>query len=262
MKKRYFLIPVVALLLVGCRKTGEAFEKGRYNNGDFMKNYYTEWNGVENVQIGKTTAIHEDFELIESTTVYNNGREYGFEVKNLIKEEDKFSYGYLSKLYDGRLRCDNLTTRSRVQLANTGYATFFPKEYRGSDSFAFAMRGATTINYPSDDARIKKVKIDVSFKFYVRKEGTNIYDVVDMIYENLEVSSDDHGNTTYVETPLDETTRNLLYGADAMSFEFALTDLTQYTGYEMTDGLDPKDNEKEHFCVMMYEVLLPGSSWY
>ena len=261
MKKRYLILPVLAMVLVGCRKTDESFEAGRYNSSEFDQNYYVEWNDVDKVEIGKVSAILAS--SYESIGIANNGKEYGFDVKNLIKEEDKFSYGYLSKLYDGRLRCDGLTTRSRVQLNKTGYGTFFPKEYRGSESFAFALRGGTTIHYPSEEARIRSVKIDATFKFYIRQEGTNIYDRVDLVFNNLQISSDNNGGTTYVEMPFDESIVQQLYGADAMSFEFSLTDLTQYAGYEITDDFTSDPNkEKEHFSIMLYEVLLPGSVWY
>lgn len=260
MKKKYLVLPLIGLLLVGCRKTEEAFEAGKYNSSNFDLNYYTEWNGVDQLEIGKISTISNPFAI--STGIANDGREYGFEVKNLIKEEDKFSYGYLSKLYDGRLRCDGLTTRSRVQINKTGYGTFFPKEYRGSESFAFALRGGTTINYATEQARIRSAKIDATFKFYIRQEGTNIYDRVDLVFNNLQISSDNGGNTTFVEVPFTESTVEKLYGADAMSFEFVLSDLTQYDGYNITDDFNDPDKEKEHFSVMLYEILLPGSSWY
>ena len=48
-----------------------------------------------------------------------------------------------------------------------------------------------------------------------------------------------------------------------MSFEFELKDKTQYAGYDITDDYTTDLNkEKEHFSVMLYEVLLPGSVWY
>jgi len=261
MKKIYAVLPLLALILVGCRKTEEAFEAGRYNSSDFDQNYYVEWNGVKELEIGKISTISNPFKI--STGISNDGKEYGFEVKNLIKEEDKFSYGYLSKLYDGRLRCDGLTTRSRVQLNKTGYATFFPKEYRGSESFAFALRGGTTINYASEEARIRSVKIDATFKFYIRIEGTNTYDRVDMVFNDLQISSDNGGSTTYVEVPFDEGTVEKINGADAMSFEYSLKDLSQYSGYNITDDYTSDPNkEKEHFSIMLYEILFPGSRWY
>lgn len=261
MKKIWILIPLLAISLVGCRKTDEAFESGKYNSGNYDDNYYTEWNGVDQVEIGNISTISNPFKLTRK--IINDHSEYGFEVHNLIKEEPKFAYGYLSKLYDGRLRCDGLTTRSRVQLSKTGYGTFFPKEYRGSESFAFALRGATTINYPSDSERIRNIKVDVTFKFYVRREGTSIYDRVDMVFNDLTISSDDYGNTTLVEVPIENNMYQLMYGADAMSFEFELKDLSQYAGYDVTDKYqDDPQKEKEHFAIMLYEVLFPGSKWY
>ena len=260
MKRRYVVFPLLLMLLVGCRKTDESFESGRYNSSVFDNNYYLEWNDVDKVEIGKSSVI--PMFSYESTGINNDGKDYGFDVKNLIQEEDKFSYGYLSKLYDGRLRCDGLTTRSRVQLNSSGYGTFFPKEYRGSQSFAFALRGATTINYPSEEARIRSAKINAVFSFYIRQEGTNVYDKVDLVFNNLTISSDNGGNTTYIEAIFDQTIIDSLYGADAMSFTFELL-AGQYSDYDITDDyLTDQNKEKEHFCIMLYEVLLPGSVWY
>lgn len=266
MKKRYLILPVLAMVLVGCRKTDESFEHGRYNSSVFDNNYYTEWGGVDKVEIGEISTIHvSNLVYLDNKEIPNDHSDYGFDVKNLIKEEDKFSYGYLSKLYDGRLRCDGLTTRSRVQLNKTGYGTFFPKEYRGSQGLAFALRGGTTIAFPSSEARkpYTKIKVDVTMKFYVRVEGTNTYNRVDFVFADLPISSDNNGNTTYVQMDFTEEVASKIYGADAMSFEFELKDKTQYSGYEITDDYTSDPNkEKEHFSIMLYEVLLPGSVWY
>lgn len=272
MKKIKYIVPLLAIVLVGCRKTDEAFEAGRYNSSKFDENYYVneEWETISHdesqFKIGEIKQIVNPMKF--SIGIPNNGSSYGFEVKNLIEEEDKFSYGYLSKLYDGRLRCDGLTTRSRVQLNKTGYGTFFPKEYRGSESFAFALRGATTIPFPDNDHDATRksytnIRIDATFKFYIRQEGTNVYDEVDFVFNDLKISSDNHGSTTYVEVIFDDEIREALYGADAMSFEYNLSDLSQYNGYEITDDYTSDlENAKYHFAIMLYEILLPGSVWY
>lgn len=269
MKKRYVILPALAMILVGCRKTDESFEPGKYNSSSFDANYYLEWNGLKakdkdgkdtnqmSFEIGDT----ESFKPIYATQNVTNFDDplNGEEVHNLIKEEDKFSYGYLSKLYDGKMKCDGIhQTMLRVQLNKTGYGTFFPKEFVTSDSFAFALRGATTIDYASDAERIKSVSICATFSFYVRRENTNIYDRYQMVFDNLQIQSDNHGNTTYVSVFTD---MNRLRGADAMSFEFTLNNpSTQYAKWDVTDDYTVK--EKEHFAVMMYEVLFPHSQWY
>ena len=257
MKKKYLILPLLGMILVGCRKTDESFEHGRYNSSNFDNNYYTEWNGVDKVEIDKTTTILNPFYVKE---VAGNFGEYDFEVKNLIKEEDRFSYGYLSKLYDGRLTCDGYYTLSRVQLNKTGYGTFFPREYHGSESFGFALRGGTTI--PDNMAKPKHVKINATFSFYIRKENTSVYDRVNIVFENLDILTDRGGDTTYVLMPFTDTIVSSLYGADAMSFNYELVS-GQYSGFDITDDYTSDPNkEKEHFCVMLYEVLLPQSTWY
>ena len=269
MKKKYLVLPLVALVLVGCRKTDESFEAGRYNSPIFDQNYYLEWNGLKvkdengndteelNIKIGKIENFPYLSVTTQDVTSFNDPLN-GAEVHNLISEEDKFSYGYLSKLYDGKLKCDGIhQTMLRVQLNKTGYGTFFPKEFITSESFAFALRGATTIDYASDTERVKSVYINAVFKFYVRRENTNIYDQYNMSFDNLEIQSDNHGATTYVSCLAD---MDIITGADAMSFEYSLVDPSQYTKWDVTDDYTVK--EKEHFAVMMYEVLFPHSKWY
>jgi len=259
MNKKLFILPLLAISIAGCRKTGETYAAGQYNSGIFDENYYTEWNGVEKIELGNIfEAPAFDYQI---KNVYNNGLQYDFDVKNLIKEEDGFSYGYLSKLYDGRLRCDGLTTKSRVQVDGTGYATFFPKEYQSSDSIAFALRGGTTVDWPTD-YRKTSAKVNLHFSFYKRIENTKIYDKFVLNFNNLEIPTDDNGRTLYVEMQL-ATYVNYMTGADAMSFTFDLCDPAEYGLIEITDKYrsDPK-KEKEHFSIMLYEFLLPGSHWY
>ena len=271
MKKIFYLLPLVAIALTGCRKTEESFEPGKYNSSNFDDNYYVEWNGLKikdkdgkdteelAIKIGNTGVLPL---LSKSSRSIYNFDDPGFEVFNLSKEENKFSYGYLSKLYDGKLRCDGKHfTMLRVQLNKTGYGTFFPKEFVTSDSFAFALRGATSIpdsDYnPETKPRVTKVKINAIFKFYVRREGTDIYDQYNLTFNDLEIDSDNHGQTTYVSCLAD---MDVIRGADAMSFEYSLVDPGVYTHWDVTD--DYTVEGKEHFAIMMYEVLFPHSKWY
>lgn len=258
MKKICYVLPLIATVLVGCRKTEQAYAPGRFNSSNFENNYYTEWDGVDKLNIGNVSKLS----YIKSQKDIKNFYDPGFEVHNLIKEENRFAYGVLSKLYDGKLRCDGMhQTMLRVQLNKTGYGTFFPKEFVTSESFAFALRGATSIpdsEYSKTKPRVISVKINAVFKFYIRREGTNVYDQVNMEFENLEIPSDNWGLTTYVSCLAD---MDLIKGADAMSFEYSLIDpATQYTNWDVTD--DYTVEGKVHFAIMMYEVLFPFSKWY
>lgn len=259
MNKKFFVFPLLALILVGCRKTGETYEPGKYNSSNFDDNYYMEWNGVEQIELGESMSISAfDYRTRE---IHNDGLPYGFEVKNLISEEDLFSYGYLSKLYDGRLRCDGLTTRSRVQTDGEGFAAFFPKEYRGSDSIAFALRGGTTVNW-GRNYRKTSAKVNLHFNFYKRVENTKTYNTFTLNFNSLEIPSDDNGKTIYVEMEL-ANLANYMAGAVAMSFTFELADPSEYGAINITDKYRTDTNkEKEHFSIMLYEFLLPNSKWY
>jgi len=258
MNKKIFLLPIMMLTLVSCRKTEQAFEHGKYNSPNFDNNYYTEWEGIEQegFQVGNTTIIDAPVFIASRVNNFTEKRK-----ECMCEIENKFSYGYLSKLYDGNLVCNGGYAMSRVQLNSTGYGSYFPKEFISGKGFGFSARGGTTIDWKlGDDVQIS-VKINLDVKFYVRREGTNIYDIVDFKFNNLAIETDNGGTTTYVDVLFDQQTLNLLSGADGMSMTFNLSDPSQYGEKKITDNyLDP-DKEKAHFALMLYEVYFDGSSW-
>ena len=167
-KKNLIVLPLIALLLTGCKdKVKELYVGNAYASTDFLENYYDTWNedlktkvssqvvydmpfegslhgsqtGKFNVDADQKTAQGitpsltyvkvEDqmnpgnkdlLDWYHDTPVEDKGVGYG-PTKNLSTIDKSFAYGYLSKLYDGRIQCDGYYQRSRVQMNDKGYGT-------------------------------------------------------------------------------------------------------------------------------------------
>lgn len=283
MKRRYLTLLMFIPFLAGCTKTDELYANYAYNSSNFMENYYTEHNGVDQLKV----ATNQEFTLqnsygynssnslkyvraVDNPENYpwseppeNYSNEFGRH-NNLTGIDSSFAYGYLSKLYDGRVRCEGKYELSRVQLDRTGYATFFPKKLENYRLFAFSLRGATDFykdNLPSPFGG--KCKIDINIKFYKHILNSDQYDVVTLKLDDVEIPVDAGGSTNLVSVYLADDnadgTRTLLYApiteTVAMSFDFSLK--TTVSG--LSD--DSKAESDHHFAVMLYEVLFPKSTW-
>jgi len=288
MKKKYLTLLMFIPFLAGCTKTEELYADYAYKSSNFMENYYTEHNGVDQLKVASTNSfnLHENYGYNSSNSlkyvrqednpegypwsesVENYSNEFGRH-NNLTSIDSSFAYGYLSKLYDGRVRCEGKYELSRVQLDRGGYATFFPKKLNNYRLFAFSLRGATDYykdNLPTPFGNgTGKVpcKIDINIKFYKHILNSDQYDVVDLKLSDVEIPADAGGSTNLVTVYLaednDDGTRTLLYSpiteTVAMSFDFTLKN--DIPG--LSD--DSKAESDHHFAVMLYEVLFPRSTW-
>lgn len=286
MKKiKLITLPLLALVLSGCSiATRELYKSGEYNSADFEKNYYTSWNNVNNIKpievkhfdvtpgisdpdvneplVGlkypdQYTSNNELLEWNTDTPVSDNGRGYG-PTKNLTSIDKSFAYGYLSKLYDGRVRCDGYYTRSRVQLNKTGYATFFPKALSTYKYFGMAVRGGTGAKY--DHSYNLDCKVNFHVSFYVRDMEKNTYTQFVFDLNNIKVKTNAGGRTDFInfyyEDVLGENWNTMLNNATAMSITYELAS----SPYD--DLVDDMTSEDCHFCIMLYEVMLPESTWF
>ena len=285
MKKQSLILLMLIPFLAGCSKTNELYADYAYNSSDFMENYYTEQNGVRDLEI----ASQKENTLIAglgytSTNSLNGIREednpegypwsspldlneeFGRN-NNLTKIDESFAYGYLSKLYDGRVRCEGKFQLSRVQLDKYGYATYFPKKLVNYKYFAFSLRGATDYENSSTDPSPLRgtVYIDANISFYRHIVNSTQYDVVTFKLLNIPIPCDNGGDTNLVTIYLADDmvidgvlNRNYYYDisdAVAMSFDYEL----KTTRDDLSD--DSQVEKNHHFAVMLYEVLLPKSSW-
>ena len=285
MRKQSFVLLALIPFLAGCTKTSELYANYAYNSPDFMKNYFTEKNGVPDLSIAetKTYVLSNGLGYDSSNSLVNvrpedNTEGYPWSSpldlqnefgrhNNLTKIDESFAYGYLSKLYDGRVRCEGKYQLSRVQIDRDGYATFFPKKLVNYKYFAFSLRGATdyenTFKNPSPLSG--KVYVDIRVNFYRHIVNSDQYNVVNFILKNVEIPCDNGGDTNLVTIYLAEDFN--VDGEGKRSYRYDLTDTVAMSmDYELKttrDDLsdDSKVEKDHHFAVMLYEVLFPKSAW-
>ena len=246
MKKSLLLLPLIAMSLCACVKTDELYPNDAYNHTEFDLNYYTEWNNVDELKIRDEKVASPT--ISSASGLDQSEIEYAEEQK-LCSNNSAFSYGFLSRLYDGRISCGGLYQKSRVQLCKTGFATFFPKQLKEASNFSMALRGGTTLEKSLRDNLI----VDFEVSFYIHITNSDEYDKVTYKFDDVKTITDFGGDTNVYKFRLTESIKD----AVAMSLTFDLDD-ERYPN--LSD--DYQNKEKEHFAIMLYEILLPDSLWF
>ena len=300
MKNKKIILLSFLPLLVSCSKTNELYSKGAYDTGNFETNYYLEHNNVDKIDIKSS----ESFDASKVTFISNptfgkkldglidddqcvvtldeNGNEqksqlewnldtphsdknigYG-PTKNLTSIDESFSYGFLSRLYDGRVRCDGYYAQSRVQINKTGYSTYFPKELKSARYFAVALRGQTSCKGYSNEI----ADVDVTLKFYKHNVNEKACEEYVVTSKNVQIPTNTGGYSSlmlfYFIDVFGLQYQNYLDGIVAMSMSFSLNSLSGSDEDKLTYGVpvdDMADQNNPHFALMLYEVMLPDSIW-
>ena len=270
MNKKPFIFHLVAFTLSGCAKTNLLYGENAYNSPVFDENYYLEWEGVkeldkklDSTQAGAYTNLWYSSEnkifingeeIKEYTWSGDKAKQFGYN-NNLSKIEKDFSYGVTSKLFDGRVRCEGLYQKSRVQLDKSGFAMFFPKLLVSAKYLGFGCRGGTT--YPDQRFKSDKLKINFTWSFYIHLENGKYHKVTYKL-NNVEIPVDNGGNTAFVNfSPYLSKDFSELMGAAAMLFTWEAADPLPT---DLTDNY--KDKTKEHLALMLYEVFIGDSTWH
>lgn len=269
-KKMFFVLVFLPLFLSSCfGSVDELYYVNQYNSSDFMKNYYVhDVPAIKNnvrvkneYNVGEYLHVGDNLDGLRPTDRQNykfdglSADQYGY-AKALSKVDSSFSYGYLSKLYDGRVRCDGYYALSRLQLDKQGYTTIFPKELNSYHLFAFAARGGTDCErtfstFPT---------IEMCITFYSYDYNDNIYDAYVFNTGEFQLITNAGGGTYFVNFYFDEVMgasyQTIMNRVKAMSLTFSLKE-------SIYDDLSD-DMTKEgvgHFALMLYEVMLPDSTW-
>lgn len=177
-----------------------------------------------------------------------------------------FAKGYVSKLYDGRVSCSGYYAGSRVQLTEKGYGTTFPMELASYRYITLALRGASDI----ENGLGYFTTIDLNVSFYVYDHAAREYQRYNFLINNLNLSTDnleidgsavsENGSKTHMISFLFSEVEGLendaLTRANAMSISYKL----HTEGLPKPVTTDPKATGN-HYAVMLYEVMLPLSTW-
>ena len=272
MNKRIPLLLLAGVALASCAKTNLLYDENAYNYVEFDKNYYTEWEDIKNLQTGnpivfdKTSSVRfsdDNTIIIGGKTIegykWNGVKEEQFGYNhNLSKIEKKFSYGITSKLFDGRVRCEGLYQKSRVQLDKTGFAMYFPKSLVSAKYLGFACRGGTDFPQGQEFSH-NDLLVNFVWSFYIHRDDGQ-YTKIQYKMDNVQIPVDNGGNTTFVNfTPYMSDNFDELSGAVAMSFEWNCED-PRLAPKDLTDDYTQK--EKHHLALMLYEMFIGDSTWY
>lgn len=269
MNKKIPILLLTVFALAGCAKTKLLYDENAYNYPQFDKNYYTEWEDIKTINITSSTAIiktphysDKDGNVTIGTKVIEEytwggekSKQFGYN-NNLSNIEKKFSYGITSKLFDGRVRCEGLYQKSRVQLDSSGFAMYFPKSLVSAKYLGFACRGGTDL--PDQQFSHNDLNIDFTWSFYIHlDDGT--YGKITYTLDDVKIPVDNGGNTTFVNfVPYMGTNFDELYMAVGMSFEWKADD-PRLLDHNLTDDYTQK--EKHHLALMLYEVFIGDSVW-
>jgi len=269
------------------RDVQELYDGHAYDTGDFMQNYYPVWNdGLAAGRIGEVAKTYQitttngfqiesdddienklrptdskntdgDYYSFTSDTPHDDA-EYGYgPSNNLIAIDEVFAKGFLSRLYDGRIHCDGVTyAQTRVQIDQGGYGTLFEKELTSYRYFAISLKGADE----SERSYAGGIDVNLDVTFYVYDYDDNLYIPYLFRFQNFAIMTNSGMRTTvlgfYFDLIMGEDIA-LLRRASAMSVTFSLA--AEYD--DITIDRNDIASGKDHFSLMLYEILLPHSTW-
>lgn len=169
--------------------------------------------------------------------------------KRLDRFYERFSRGYLSKLYNGQIKCNGWSYYAMMLLSNEGFGTMFPYELKSAEYFATSLLIAT--DKEEGGGRVVTADIDFSFfkyadsgeleSYVVTLEGVNLSCNAGAAYTSLVgFTFADAGINPESIVGLSINWR-LVHDGEGISNDFSAD------GYH--DGL------------AVYELLFPDSSW-
>ena len=284
MRNNKLILVMLIPLLASCSKTKELYRDYAYNSSNFMENYYVEQNGVDKLEVASVTSYaltnglgYTSLSNISGIRTEDNpeNRPYRDELNkeseygrnnNMSLLDESFAYGYLSKLYDGRIWCEGKYELSRVQIDKNGYSSFFPKMLENYKFFSISLRGATDYYKDSLPSPLKdNCVIDLHIKFYRHITNSNEYNVTSFDLIDVPIPCDDNSRTNLVTVYLaDDIT---VEGTTYRKYNYELSDTVAMSmSFDLKTtkedlSSDCKEEKDHHFAVMLYEVLFPKSTW-
>ncbi len=267
-KKLIISLPIIAISLSSCLgAVKELYPVGAFNKS-FMENYY-----VHHESSLEDAVIQGTYDLSSHLMVKNdlsglrkedsegytyeglNSTQFGY-AHALNTIDPVFLNGYLSKLYDGRVWCEGYYAKSRVQLDEDGFSTIFMKELIDFNLFALCARGGTDC----ERSFTQMPTINFTLTLYNYDYNLNQYNAYVFNSGDFQLVTNAGGDTQLISFYFDE-----------ILSPSQLANLTRIKGMELTYQLvsseyedltsDMNNQNKAHFALMLYEVLIPDSTW-
>lgn len=179
--------------------------------------------------------------------------------KKLSRLHSGFSRGYLSKLYNGQVRCNGWSFYSLVLIDKEGYGTTFPSELSEAEYFAFSARGGRN----SDDGRVGNVvSFDIEVGFYRYKADGKTLSKEQVILTDVKLQANFSSEyTSLVGFTFADAGINPK-GIIGMSMRVVGMDDPYMDDEGNISSYDFTDDEYYHTGLCLLEVLIPDSKWY
>ena len=285
----FYLLPLIACISSCGYDLKEVYRQDAYNSPVFEENYYTNYdskinpdnenNAIRDVFLqeiddsfsvsttyeeAKANGIDEDmskdieYTASDGTTKVYHGLDYIYDFdekkdygpnKRMNKVDSIFSYGYLSKLYDGQMFCNGYYQLARVQINERGFGVLYEKEMTSCDYIGISFKASVDYTNPEIHVPSHTCKFRFYISFY-KRDGSK-FDVV-KTYFDFENVLTNHGEPANRE-------HYLFY-----AFKLDQLNLERIAGYSLSYDLIEDEyttNYGLQHSLMIYEVLLPNSTW-
>ncbi|MBO5527721.1 MAG: hypothetical protein J6A47_00160 [Bacilli bacterium] len=175
--------------------------------------------------------------------------------KRLDRFYEKFSRGYLSKLYNGQIKCNGWSYYAMMVISDQGFGTMFPYELVDAEYFGSVVLVGTDAE-GGDKARPVIVNIDYTFYKYSDSGSLEGYQVT--VKEAVLSCNAGAARTSLVGFKFADA------GIDPKSIVgFSLTYELVKDECPNIEGTPSSDFSKDgyHDGICLYELLFPDSTW-
>ena len=280
------LLSLFTISLASCADVSELYLNAAYSTSIFADNYYTTWDDrLANREQEKSFVVEGDKlrlrtydgaqnksdnykledmmfngkkldypgyadslgSVDDPNSGYNTALGYN---KKLTSIDTSFSYGVISKIFDGRTTCHGHSSRARLQLKeNVGFGYVFPKELNTYNYIGLSLVGGADLpgNTPGFN-----VTINLTISLYKYDYNSNMFKSYDFHLNNIDLETMKGTNSVYLYGFYfdDFLEPGELKRAKAISVNYEIV---------KSDTLD--QNPDANFGALLYEMLLPDSTW-
>ena len=285
---KFLLLTIPALLMTGCGYgLKEIYGGSVYNSIDYYENFYRDWDKNVDYHSDKSKVENIDPEIYELDeendyvfTKFNSANfahnqpdfeRYSYSADIYTPPEDKisygqtyalnktdksFSYGYVSKLFNGQMFCNGYYEIARVQIDESGFGMEFAKEL---DQYSyFALNFKASLDYRKDGQNTNipnhNSSIKITINFFLKKDnGRYERKPVSYVLDNVKTNCPetvDGGNYTFFGFDLANIQIKRCVG---ISIEYQLLE---------DEYLLAHPDEGWAHCLLLYELFLPNSTWH
>lgn len=209
-------------------------------------------------------AVTEALSKSANATWYNYAKHNNLSVSGGNESvKSSFKKGYFSKLTDGLILCDGTGSLVRMQIDENGIGQVFDHELISYRNFVISARGGTDVDYSQIDgvSTVRSAKVEFNISFYIEKSTTpnSKGKKITLNYVVDKLQTDDSGTTSVMSFDLTKVlpAADTLKRVSGMSIDYKLLS----HDYLMPGGVKDEAVDGE-FALMLYEVMLPFSSWY